>query len=91
MEKYNQENENILKKLANIEKNLQTLQQLEKEIIEKRIFYEEISKLETVIAEKDEEIKSFVQRVNKMEVTIDTLEKRLSDENTKLEERLHAI
>ena len=26
-----------------------------------------------------------------MDVTIDTLEKRLSDENTKLEERLHAF
>ena len=91
IDEHTKENEIILKKLADIDKNLKELQQHEKEIIEKRIFDEKINKLETIIAEKDEEIQKFVLRVKEMEVTIDTLEKRFSDGTTKIEERLHAF
>ena len=77
--KYQQENENIVKKLAIIEKKLETLQQNEEELVRKRFFDEKISKLESIIEEKDAKIQHFVQQVDQMESTIGALEGKLSD------------
>jgi hypothetical protein len=88
MDKYQKENEAILKNLANIEKELGVLHQHEEEIISKRVFDEEISKLEKIIAEKDERINDLVEKATKLETKIDTLENWLTEKLRNLEEKL---
>ena len=46
------ESETIVKKLSNIDKELEKLKQHEEKIVSKRVFDEKISGLEKIIAEK---------------------------------------
>jgi hypothetical protein len=87
MDKLMKENENILKELANIDEEIETLNKHEEEIVQKRIFEEEINKLKGIINEKDEQMYDLVQRVKDIEIKNDTLEKSFSDEKTALENK----
>ena len=82
MDKYKEENEMIMKKLANIDKQLEVLHQHEEEIVTNRSIDDKISELEKIIADKDVEIHDFVQKLNEMEAKIDTLENCFSDKIT---------
>ena len=87
LDNYEKENEFILEKLANIDKKLENLQQCEEEILNKKFFDVKMSKLESIIAEKDARIYDFVEKINEMEANIDTLD----NTNTVLKEKLEAI
>ena len=91
MEKYKQENENILKKLANIDREIKKLQQKEEDIVEKRAFDEKISELESIIAVKDTKIEKLKQRVDVMEDSIQALEKRTDNSFNLIEGKISAI
>ena len=52
IEKFKIESETIVKKLSNIDKELQKLKQQEEEIVSKKVFDEKISQLEKIIAKK---------------------------------------
>ena len=60
LEEYTRENERIVKKLAEIEKELKAVQQSEEEIIQKRILNEKISNLGNRLAEKDIQINDYI-------------------------------
>ena len=83
MDEYKRENEMIVKKLANIEKEIDILKQHEVEIVSKRVYDEKISNLEKIIAGREDQINDLVHKTNEMEVKIDTLEKVIEDLNTK--------
>ena len=55
---------NNKKKLDNIEKELKVLHQHEEEIVTKRLVEEKIKNLENIIAEKDNRILDFIQKIN---------------------------
>jgi hypothetical protein len=77
MDIYKKENEMIMKKLANIDKQLEVLHQHEEEIVTKRSIDDKISELEKIIADKD--------------VEIDILENCFNDKITVIEENIIAI
>ena len=54
MEKYKRENKIIMKKLTNIDKEFKVINQYEEEIVTKRLVDVKISKLENIIADKDD-------------------------------------
>lgn len=79
MDEYKRENEMIVKKLANIEKEIDILNQHEVEIVSKRVYDEKISNLEKIIAGREDQINDLIHKTNEMEVKIDTLEKVIED------------
>ena len=91
MEKYKKENEMIKKKLANIDKEIEILHQHEEETVTKRLFDEKIAELENIIADKDNMIHDFVQKMNEMESRIDTLENPFIEKISVLEDKVSAI
>ena len=91
MDKFTKENENILEKLAKINREIETLQKHEEELVRKRIFEEDREKLKGIINEKNATIHYLVRRVNKVETQKNTLEKSFCDKNFILEERLKTI
>ena len=64
MDKILSENKDILKKLTNIDKEIETLTKKEEEIVQRRTFEEKIRQLECTIEEKGAKISDLVQRVN---------------------------
>jgi DNA repair exonuclease SbcCD ATPase subunit len=79
MDEYKRESETI----ANIEKEIDILEQQELEIVSKRVYDEKISYLEKIIAGREDQINDLVHKTNEMEVKIDTLEKVIEDLNIK--------
>ena len=54
MKKYKRENKIIMKKLTNNDKEFKVINQYEEEIVTKRLVDVKISKLENIIADKDD-------------------------------------
>ena len=88
LDRYKRENEIILKKLADIDKQLEKLQQKEEEIVKIGIFYERISELKVIIAEKDTKIEYLVLKVDEMEARFQALEKGSGDKISLLEDKI---